>query len=82
MAFCERVEFEPHLPVHSDLACLRNGGDALKIVGPEHGQDFCRMAKQPKDSFGFAAYEEEHSLEALKRVLADALPSWLERTPS
>jgi hypothetical protein len=35
------------------------------------------LAAQPLDSFGFKAFEEEQSLEALKRMLADALPSWL-----
>jgi hypothetical protein len=35
------------------------------------------LAEQPKDSFGFADFTDEHSLEALKSVLAKALASWL-----
>jgi hypothetical protein len=40
------------------------------------------LAAQPKDKFGFRAFDEEQSLEALKRVLADTLPSWLADAPS
>jgi hypothetical protein len=35
------------------------------------------LAKQPKDGFGFEVYHNEQSVEALKQVLANALPSWL-----
>jgi hypothetical protein len=40
------------------------------------------LAAQPIDSFGFKAFDEEQSLETLKRALADALPSWLAATDS
>jgi hypothetical protein len=36
-----------------------------------------RLADRPKDSFNFESYQNEHSLEALKSVLAKALPVWL-----
>jgi hypothetical protein len=35
------------------------------------------LAAQPKESFGFKAFDEEQSVEALKSVLAKALPAWL-----
>jgi hypothetical protein len=35
------------------------------------------LARQPRDGFSFQAFNDEQSLEALKRVLATALPSWL-----
>jgi hypothetical protein len=35
------------------------------------------LARQPRDDFGFEAYNEEQSLKALKGVLASALTSWL-----
>lgn len=58
-----------------NIGAVATEGDAADIL-----EQLCQLADQPKDSFGFAAYEDEHSLEALKRVLADALPSWLERS--
>ncbi|WGD55343.1 hypothetical protein QA641_16580 [Bradyrhizobium sp. CB1650] len=56
----------------ANIGAVATEGDAADIL-----KQLCRLAEQPKDSFGFAAYEDEHSLEALKGVLADALPSWL-----
>lgn len=35
------------------------------------------LVTKPSDSFGFAQYAREHSLESLKSVLAKALPRWL-----
>ncbi|SPP94149.1 glycosyltransferase family 4 protein [Bradyrhizobium vignae] len=35
------------------------------------------LSKQPKEGFSFESYNEAQSLDALKRSLADALPSWL-----
>jgi hypothetical protein len=35
------------------------------------------LATQPKESFGFETFAGEQSLEALKRVLNEALPAWL-----
>ncbi len=60
-----------------NIGAVATEGDASDIL-----EQLCRLADQPKDSFGFAAYEDEHSLKALKQVLADALPSWLDRAPS
>lgn len=39
-------------------------------------EKLCWLSKQSKMDFGFTAFSDEHSLEALKRVLAGALPSW------
>jgi glycosyltransferase involved in cell wall biosynthesis len=39
------------------------------------------LADRPKDSFNFDCYQNEHSLEALKSVLAEALPVWLAGAP-
>jgi hypothetical protein len=61
----------------SNIGTVAKEGDAADIV-----KQLDWLAERPKDGFGFAAYEQEHSLDALKRVLADALPSWLEKAPA
>jgi len=40
-----------------------------------------RLATRPKESFSFDIYHQAHSLEALKAVLADAMPRWLAAPP-
>lgn len=35
------------------------------------------LVRQPRENFDFSGFADEHSLEALKRKLGDALPSWL-----
>lgn len=56
----------------SGIGAVAPEGDAGEILA-----ELNRLAERPKDSFSFECYREEHSLEALKSVLAEALPHWL-----
>jgi hypothetical protein len=58
--------------LHFNIGSAAPEGDASTIL-----EKLGWLAAQPKDKFGFSAFDEEQSLEALKQVLADALPSWL-----
>jgi hypothetical protein len=61
----------------SNIGSVVPAGDAKGIL-----ERLIWLSKQPNDGFGFAAFADEQSLEALKLVLADALPSWLASAPS
>lgn len=63
----------------SGIGAVAPEGDADRILA-----ELNRLADQPKDRFGFEHYREQHSLEALKLVLAEAIPHWLakEKRPS
>jgi len=51
------------------VACEGDSDDILRALDD--------LVTKPSDSFGFAQYAREHSIESLKLVLAKALPLWL-----
>jgi hypothetical protein len=56
----------------ANIGAVAPEGDANAIL-----EKLCWLAAQPRNRFAFEAFSEEHSVEALKRVLANALPAWL-----
>jgi hypothetical protein len=56
----------------SNIGAVARAGEVEAIL-----EKLVWLSKQPKDGFGFATFSDEQSLEAVKRVLAGALPSWL-----
>jgi len=56
----------------ANIGAVAPEGDAKAIL-----EKLCWLAEQPKDRFAFDAFSEEHSVEALKLVIENALPSWL-----
>jgi hypothetical protein len=56
----------------SNIGSVVSEGDVRGIL-----EKLSWLAEQPNDRFGFEAYHEEQSVEELKKVLANALPSWL-----
>lgn len=56
----------------SEMGLAATDGDADEILST-----LTRLAESPAGTFKFASYLEEHSLDKLKSVLADVLPSWI-----
>jgi hypothetical protein len=57
---------------HFNIGATAPEGDAKAIL-----EKLYWLSKQPKNGFGFAAFSQEQSLDALKRPLAEALPNWI-----
>ncbi len=72
----------PILVSEKSLMGERVGCANIGAVAPEGNakailEKLCWLAAQPKDRFAFDAFSDQHSVEALELVLANALPSWI-----